>query len=252
MKRSSLKEVLLLILPTLILLSASFWWQKREQRDAVKESGPFRLEVAKVEKVTLTPAEVAEGYDTKFLVTFAYWGDDPLLFYRQQDQVSGSKLIASNFSVKAREKNHWSTIPITTVSRTSASATRCLVETTENQISIALPLSQLPKKELRLEIAALAWLEYRVPKGSVRSQINRALPNNKQVVVSPSPNFKGSDKVEVRLTSPVAFVTARKVGKPAPEPQVSRARSLSLISAGAIQHSPLFMKKVNHFSNDNL
>jgi hypothetical protein len=41
MKRIPLKEVLVLLLPALILLGAGFWWQKREQRNAIKKAARF-------------------------------------------------------------------------------------------------------------------------------------------------------------------------------------------------------------------
>jgi hypothetical protein len=184
-------------------------------------------------------------------VTFAYRGSDPLAEYRENPPDTTHPLIVDRFNLKMRDKKLWRTIPITTVSSAPAPSIRCLVETTENQICIALPLSKLPKKELRLEVAALAWLQYRIPKGGVKPQLTVTPQTNKLVVVSPSTKSKGSDEVQVRLTSPVAFVTARKDGEPAPEPRVSRARSISLISTEVTPLSPLLAERVTHFSNAN-
>lgn len=110
MKRISIKEIALLLLPALILLGASFWWQKREKRDAVKErSGPFRLEAAKVE-VMPTPAEVAEGYDTKFLVTFAFRGKGSSELYPIPSSAN-EHLSVLETSVIERNGKKWRAIP---------------------------------------------------------------------------------------------------------------------------------------------
>jgi hypothetical protein len=191
MKRISLKEVLLLILPTLILLSASFWWQKREQRDAVKESGPFRLEVAKVEKVTLTPAEVAEGYDTKFLVTFAYWGKGSSLVHLDRSWAAESVSVLKTNLLERNEKK-WRPVSAEVFPAVRTEGYYMSPEIGKMQTALLLPLSKLPNKDLQV-----------------------------QFFLNGHSGLPSSPILSTTLSVPV-----RKAGEAAPIPQVSRECSL--------------------------
>jgi hypothetical protein len=228
MKRISLKEILVLLVPALILLGASFWWQKREQRDAVKESGPFRLEVAKIEKVVPTPAEVAEGYDTKFLVTFAYRGNDPLAAYRRDNLNITPFTIASNAKLLERKEGQWREISRRTSPQVRVAGAQLFSQINNRQIAILLPLSQLPKSELRVQFSALLRVGYLVPKGVAK-------PHGGEIRIFPVSKEKGSDGVSVNLRLPKILIPVRKAGEPASIPQVSHARSIALVSANVIR-----------------
>ncbi len=196
MKRIRLKEILLLLLPALILLGASFWWQKREQRDAVKESGPFRLEVAKIEKITPTPAEVAEGYDTKFLVTFAYRGKGSWSLNRVLSPVEKSVSVRKISVVKRNGKN-WRPISTDVFPSVRAEGYSVSPEVGKMQAAVLVPLWKLPNKDLQLQLS-----------------LDRS-------VFSPS----------TPILAPTLSVPIRKVGEAAPNPQVSHEYSLSSQSA---------------------
>ncbi len=64
-----------LLIPALALGGAALWMQHRVARR--DESGPFRLVVEHVERQAATARDVAEGFDTRFVVALGHRGPTP-------------------------------------------------------------------------------------------------------------------------------------------------------------------------------
>ena len=68
------REASVLLLPVLALGGVALWMQARAPRD---ESGPFGLVVQRVERQDATARDVAEGFDTRFVVSLGHRGRRP-------------------------------------------------------------------------------------------------------------------------------------------------------------------------------
>lgn len=72
------REASVLLLPVLALAGVAGWMQSRASKNPPRdESGPFRLVVQRVERQDATARDVAEGFDTRFVVSFDYKGRRP-------------------------------------------------------------------------------------------------------------------------------------------------------------------------------